>query len=127
MTAYGEISCDFDYFHFITLIRRASNGAGLSKGCGEGLGHGGTVLPDIPHHISPMGPPSLCLGAWCPQALGHWPDEPSDLGGPEAVMVAPTWEQCIWIQVTSGHLWNAEPGAVVLYAEMCCFRCQCDH
>ena len=31
-------------------------------------------------------------------------------------MVAPTWEQCIWIQVTSGHLWDAEPGAVVLYA-----------
>ena len=90
MTAYGEISCDFDYFHFITLIRRASNGAGLWKGCGEGLGHGGAVLPDIPHHISPMGPPSLCPGAQCPQALGRWPDEPSDLGGPGAVMVAPT-------------------------------------
>lgn len=72
MTAYGEISCDFDYFHFITLIRRASNGAGLSKGCGEGLGHEAQCCLTSP----------ITLARWVPRAsaLVHGAHRPLGTG-----------------------------------------------
>lgn len=77
---------------------------GCPRAVGRARGVEAAVLPDIRYHISLIGPPSLCPGTWCPWTLGRWPDEPSGLGGPEAVIAAPTWEQHTWIQVTPGQL-----------------------